>query len=67
MNQELLPNVQAGFRKVKWTTDQIANISLITEKGREFQKTKTKTFVWLWLFDYVKAFDCVDYNKLEDS
>ena len=67
MNQELLPNVQAGFRKVKWTRDQIANISLITEKGREFQKKKTKTFVWLWLFDYVKAFDCVDYNKLEDS
>ena len=37
MNQELL-NVQAGFRKGKGTRDQIANISWIIEKAREFQK-----------------------------
>ena len=67
MNQELLPNVQAGFGKVKWTRDQIANSFLITEKGREFQKKKKKKLVWLCLFDYVKALDYVDYNKLEDS
>ena len=37
MNQELL-NVQAGFRKGKGSRDQIANISWIIEKAREFQK-----------------------------
>ena len=38
MNWEL-PDVQAGFRKGKGTRDQIANISWIIEKAREFQKT----------------------------
>ena len=33
-----LPDVQAGFRKGKGTSDQIANICLIMEKPREFQK-----------------------------
>ena len=37
MNQEH-PNVQAGYRKGKWTKDQIANIHWIIEKPREFQK-----------------------------
>ena len=32
------PDVQAGFRKGRGTRDQIANIHLITEKAREFQK-----------------------------
>ena len=32
-----LPNVQAGFRKGRGTSDQIANIRWIMEKGREFQ------------------------------
>ena len=35
------PDVQAGFRKGRWTRDQIANICWITEKVREFQKTST--------------------------
>ena len=35
MNCEL-PDVQAGFRKVRGTRDQIANISWIIEKAREF-------------------------------
>ena len=38
MNCEL-PDVQAGFRKVRGTGDQIANIRWIIEKAREFQKT----------------------------
>ena len=38
MNREL-PEVQAGFRKGRGTTDQIANIRWIMEKAREFQKT----------------------------
>ena len=33
-----LPDVQAGFRKGRGTRDQIANISWIIEKAREFQK-----------------------------
>ena len=37
VNREL-PGVQAGFRKGRGTRDQIANISWIMEKAREFQK-----------------------------
>ena len=37
VNHEL-PDVQAGFRKVRGTRDQIANICWIMEKAREFQK-----------------------------
>ena len=37
-----LPDVQGGFRKSRGTRDQIANISWIIEKAREFQK-KTST------------------------
>ena len=57
-NREL-PDVQAGFRKGRGTRDQIANIHRITEKAREFQKK-----VYFCFIDYVKAFDCVDHNKL---
>ena len=58
MNQEL-PHVQAGFRKVRGTRDQIAKICCIIDKAREFQKNIYSCFV-----DYEKAFDCVDHNKL---
>ena len=37
VNREL-PDVQVGFRKVRGTRDQIANICWIMEKAREFQK-----------------------------
>ena len=57
MNCEL-PDVQAGFRKGRGTRDQIANISCIMEKARKFQKNI------YFCFDYAKAFDCVDHNKL---
>ena len=43
MNHEL-PDVQAGFRKGRGTRDQIANIRLIIEKAREFQKTSTSAY-----------------------
>jgi len=52
-------DVQAGFRKSRGTRDQIANICWIMEKGIEFQKNMYFCFI-----DYVKAFDCVDHNKL---
>ena len=52
-------NVQTGFRKGRETRDQIANIHWITENEREFQKN-----IYFCFIDYVKAFDCVDHNKL---
>ena len=58
MNREL-PDVQAAFWKGRETRDQMANISWIMEKAREFQKN-----IYFCLIDYAKAFDCVDYNKL---
>ena len=54
-----LPDVQAGFRKGRGMRDQIANICWIIEKAREFQKN-----IYFCFIDYVKAFDCVDHNKL---
>ena len=54
VNHEL-PDVQAGFRKVRGTRDQIANIRWIIEKARE---------IYFCFIDYAKAFDCVDHNKL---
>ena len=38
VNREL-PDVQVGFRKVRLTRDQVANIHWIIEKAREFQNT----------------------------
>ena len=58
VNHEL-PDVQAGFRKGRGTTDHIANIHWIMEKAREFQKN-----IYFCFIDYSKAFDCVDHNKL---
>ena len=43
VNHEL-PDVQAGFRKIRGTRDQIANIWWIIEKTTEFQKTPTSAF-----------------------
>ena len=54
-----LPDVQAGFRKGRGTSDQIANIDWIMEKAREFQKN-----IYFCFIDYAKGFDCVDHNKL---
>ena len=53
------PDVQAGFRKGRETRDQIANISWIMEKAREFWKN-----IYLCFTDCAKVFDCVDHNKL---
>ena len=57
MSQEL-SDAQAGFRKGRGTRDQTANIRWIIEKPREFQKN-----IYFCFTDYVKAFDCVDYNE----
>ena len=58
VNREL-PDVPVGFRNGRGTRDQIANIHWIMEKAREFQKN-----IYLCFIDYVKAFECVDHNKL---
>ena len=58
MNRKF-PDVQAGFRKVRGTRDQIANICWIIEKAREFQKN-----IYFCFIDFTKAFDCVDHNRL---
>ena len=60
-NREL-PDVQTGFTKGRGTRDQIANIHWIIKKTREVQKN-----IYFCFFDYAKAFDCVDHNKLENS
>jgi len=50
-----LADVQAGFGKVRGTKDEIAKISWIIEKAREFQKN-------ICFIHYTKSFDCVDHN-----
>ena len=45
-----LPDVQAGFRKGRGTTDQIANIRWIMEKAREFQKN-----IYFCFIDYANT------------
>ena len=57
VNHEL-PDVQAGFRKGRGTRDQITNICWSSKK-QQFQKN-----IYFCFFDYAKAFDCVDHNKL---
>ena len=57
-----LSDVQAGFTKGRGTRDQSTNIRWIIEKAREFQEN-----IYFCFTDYIKAFDCVDHNKLENS
>jgi len=61
VNHEL-PDVQVRFRKGRGARVQIVNIRWIIKKAREFQKN-----IYFCFIDYVKAFDCVDHNKLENS
>ena len=56
MNHELL-DVQAGFRKVRGTGDQIANICSIIEKAREFQQK-----IYFYFIDYAKTFVWIAIN-----
>ena len=46
------------LRQFSWCY-QIANLHWITEKAREFQIN-----IFFYFIDYIKAFDCVDHNKL---
>ena len=58
VNHEL-PDVHSDFRKGRGTRDQVANMSWIIKKAREFQKN-----MYFCLIDYTKAFDCEDHSKL---
>ena len=58
MNGEL-PDVQAGFWRSRGTRDQIANVCWLMKTAGEFQKN-----IYLGFTGYVKAFDCVNHNKL---
>ena len=54
-----LSDVQAGFRKGRRTSDQIASIHWVIKKKkpREFQKN-----IYFCFIDYAKAFDCVGHK-----
>ena len=58
MNQEL-PDIQAGFRKGRGARDQTMNIHRIIKKARVFQKN-----IYFCFYEYTKAFDCANHNKL---
>ena len=47
-----LPDVQAGLRKGREITDQIANIHWIIKKAKEFQR-----IIYFCFIDYAKAFE----------
>ena len=56
VNHEL-PDVQTGFRKGRGARDQIANISWIIKKAREFQKN-----IYFCFIDYARAFVWITTN-----
>ena len=58
VNHEL-PDVQGGFRKGRGTRIQIANISWIIKKAREFQEN-----IYFCFIDNAKTFDSVDHKNL---
>ena len=63
VNHEL-PDVQAGFRKGRGTTNQIVNICWIIKKAIEFQKN-----IYFCFIDYTKVFmwittNCGKYLKI---
>ena len=60
MNHEIT-DVQAGFRKGRGTTDEIANIRWIIKKAWAFQKNSEKTIYYLFI-DYAKAFVWITEN-----
>ena len=53
-----LPHIEAELRKGRGTTNQMANIHWIIEKGKEYKKN-----IYFCFIDYAKAFDCMDQKK----
>ena len=58
MNCEL-PDVQAGLKKAEEPEIKLLTSNGSSKKAKEFQKNIYFSFI-----DYVKAFDCVNHNKL---
>ena len=58
VNREL-PDVQAGLRKGRGNRDQLPTSSGSLKKQESFQKN-----IYFCFIDYIKAFDCVDHNKV---
>ena len=63
VNHEL-PDVQAGFRKGRGSRNPMAT-SFEIQKKEENYRGKKKIF--FYFFDFTKAFDYVNHNKLENS
>ena len=42
-------------------------IKLPTSTGSSKKQESSRKNIYFCFFDYAKAFDCVDHNKLEDS
>ena len=59
LNSIWTENFQMYKLNLEKAEEQIANIHWIIEKAREFQKN-----IYFCFIDHVKAFDCVDHNKL---
>ena len=57
--EEVLSEMQAGFRKDRSTTDQITNLRLLCEKTRNHQRVICHNFI-----DFKKAFDRVWHEAL---
>ena len=56
---QVLSDVQTGFRRSRETRDQIANICWIMETATIFQKN-----IYICFVEHAQAFDCVGHNKL---
>ena len=57
-----LPVFTIDLEKTEEAETKLPTSSGSSKKTREFQKN-----VYFCFFDYTKAFDCVDYNKLNNS
>ena len=57
-----LPDVQAGFRKSRGTTGQVANIRWIIKKERELQKN-----IYFCFIDYKRLWLCGSHSTVENS
>ena len=57
-----LPDVQEGLEKAK---EPEIKSPTFTESQRKQKNSKEN--IYYCLIDYVKAFDCMDHNKLENS
>ena len=56
---QVLADVQTGFRRSRGTRDQIAKICWMMGKATEFQKN-----IYICFVEHAQAFDCVGHNKL---